>query len=109
MLKLFLEGYPVGITELEPQDLKTLQDHYLPLILDGENSDNTGSASKISKNLSQRWDDAEFFKKWNDTLLPGPYIQDYVDSFLFKFPYSLEIETWYNVHNQYDHQQLHNH
>ena len=28
---------------------------------------------------------------------------------MFQFPYKVEIDTWYNVHNQYDHQQLHNH
>ena len=86
MLKLSLEGYPVGIKELEPQDLKSLQDYYLPLILDGSNTGSSNNASKISKNLSQRWDDSDFFKKWNDTLLPSPYIQDYIDSYLFKFP-----------------------
>ena len=110
MHKLQLEGYPVGITDLTGEDLAMLQDHYLPLILNGEEDDKTaGGPSKISKNLSQRWGDPEFFKKINDTILPGPYIQDYIDSFLFKFPYSIEINTWYNVHNQYDHQQLHNH
>jgi len=109
MHKLQLEGYPVGITHLTGEDLAMLQDHYLPLILNGEEDDTAGGPSKISKNLSQRWGDPEFFKKINDTILPGPYIQDYIDSFLFKFPYSIEIDTWYNVHNQYDHQQLHNH
>ncbi len=108
MRKIHLEGYPVGIKELEPQDLKILQDHYLPLILNNKD-DGTQSSNSVSKNLSQRWDDTEFFKKWNDTILPGPYIQDYIDSFMFKFPYSIDIETWYNVHNQFDHQQLHNH
>ena len=38
MLKLSLEGYPVGIKELEPQDLKSLQDHYLPLVLGKNNA-----------------------------------------------------------------------
>jgi hypothetical protein len=98
MLKIHLEGYPVGIKELEPHDLKNLQDHYLPLILNEKNAVGSNGASKISKNRSQRWDDADFFKKWNDTLLPAPYIQDYIDSYLFKFPYSVDIETWYNVH-----------
>jgi len=109
MLKIHLEGYPVGILELDASDLKTLQDHYLPLTLNGEDDEYKGSASRISKNSSQRWGDADFFKKWNDTLLPGPYIQDYIDSFLFKFQYTVEMQTWYNVYNQYDHQQLHNH
>tara|TARA_Y100000385_G_scaffold268015_1_gene304661 strand:+ start:27 stop:638 length:612 start_codon:yes stop_codon:yes gene_type:complete len=108
MLKISLEGYPVGIKELEPQDLKSLQDYYLPLILNDGNTVSSNSASKISKNLSQRYD-SDFFKKWNEVLLPGPYIQDYIDSFMFKFPYDIDIETWYNVHEQYDHQQLHNH
>ena len=109
MLKISLEGYPVGIKELEPQDLKSLQDHYLPLVLEKNNTGSSNSASKITNNLSQRWDDSDFFKKWNDTILPAPYIQDYIDSYLFKFPYSVDIETWYNVHEQYDHQQLHDH
>ena len=109
MLKLLLEGYPVGIKELEPQDLKSLQDHYLPLVLGKNNTGSSNSASKITNNLSQRWDDSDFFKKWNDTILPAPYIQDYIDSYLFKFPYSVDIETWYNVHEQHDHQQLHDH
>ena len=109
MINIHLEGYPVGISELNTTDLKMLQDHYLPLILNGKGDEATGGVSKISKNASQRWGDANFFKKWNDTLLPAPYIQDYIDSFFFHFPYTVEIDTWYNVHNQYDHQQLHNH
>jgi len=104
-----LEGYPVSISRLNPGDLKMLQDHYLPLILNGEENEYKGEESRISKNASQRWSDADFFKKWNDTLLPAPYIQSYIDSFMFQFPYKVEIDTWYNVHNQYDHQQLHNH
>jgi hypothetical protein len=104
-----LEGYPVSISRLNDMDLKILQDHYLPLILNGEEDEYKGGESRISKNASQRWGDADFFKKWNDTLLPAPYIQSYIDSFMFQFPYEVEINTWYNVHNQYDHQQLHNH
>lgn len=104
-----LEGYPVGIFQLNTIDLKMLQDHYLPLILNGEDDEYKGDESRISKNSSQRWGDADFFKKWNDTLLPAPYIQSYIDSFMFQFPYTVQINTWYNVHNQYDHQQLHNH
>jgi hypothetical protein len=86
-----------------------LQDHYLPLILNGEEDEFKGEESRISKNASQRWGAVDFFKKWNDTLLPAPYIQSYIDSFMFQFPYKVEISTWYNVHNQYDHQQLHDH
>ena len=108
-MKIQLEGYPVSISRLNPGDLKMLQDHYLPLILNGKEDEFKGEESRISKNASQRWSDADFFKKWNDTLLPAPYIQSYIDSFMFQFPYKVEIDTWYNVHNQYDHQQLHNH
>lgn len=104
-----LEGYPVSISRLANDDLKMLQDHYLPLILNGKEDEFKGDESRISKNESQRWSDADFFKKWNDTLLPAPYIQSYIDSFMFQFPFAVEIDTWYNVHNQYDHQQLHNH
>lgn len=108
MIKVQLEGYPVGITELNELDLKMLQDHYIPLILNEEDN-GTNPINKISKNRSQRGDDTDFFKKWNDTLLPGPYIQDYIDSFLFQFQYTLEMDTWCNVYKQHDHQQLHNH
>jgi hypothetical protein len=108
-MKIQLEGYPVSITQLNSIDLKMLQDHYLPLILTGGEDEYKGAESRISKNASQRWGDADFFKKWNDAVLPAPYIQSYIDSFMFQFPYKVEIDTWYNVHNQYDHQQLHNH
>lgn len=108
-MNIQLEGYPVSISQLNIGDLKMLQDHYLPLILNVEDDEHEGAQSRISKNASQRWGDADFFQKWNDTLLPAPYIQSYIDSFMFRFPYKVEINTWYNVHNQYDHQQLHNH
>ena len=108
-MKIQLEGYPVSISRLDATDLEMLQDHYLPLILNRKQDEHMGSESRISKNASQRWGDADFFKKWNDTLLPAPYIQSYIDSFMFQFSYRVEIDTWYNVHNQYDHQQLHNH
>jgi len=108
-MKIHLEGYPISVSQLDAADLKMLQDHYLPLILTGDEDEYKGAESRISKNASQRWGDANFFKKWNDTLLPAPYIQSYIDSFMFQFPYKVEIDTWYNVHNQYDHQQLHNH
>lgn len=106
---LHIEGYPVSISRLSADDLKTLQDHYLPLILNDEEDEYKDEESRISKNASQRWGDADFFKKWNDTLLPAPYIQSYIDSFMFQFPHTVEMSTWYNVHNQYDHQQVHNH
>jgi len=108
-MMIHIEGYPVSISRLNSVDLKMLQDHYLPLILTGDDDEYKGTESKISKNASQRWGDADFFEKWNNTLLPAPYIQSYIDSFMFQFPYKVEINTWYNVHNQYDHQQLHNH
>lgn len=106
---IHVEGYPVSVSRLNNEDLKMLQDHYLPLILNKKDDEYKGDESRISKNESQRWGNADFFKKWNDTLLPAPYIQSYIDSFMFQFPYSVEIDTWYNVHNQHDHQQLHNH
>jgi len=108
-MNIHLEGYPVSISRLNSGDLKMLQDHYLPLILNGEEHEFKGEESRISKNASQRWGAVDFFKKWNDTLLPAPYIQSYIDSFMFQFPYTVEMSTWYNVHNQYDHQQLHDH
>jgi len=108
-MKIHLEGYPVSISRLSTEDLKMLQEHYLPLILNGEEDEFKGQESRISKNASQRWGAVDFFKKWNDTLLPAPYIQTYIDSFMFQFPYTVEMSTWYNVHNQYDHQQLHDH
>jgi len=107
-MNLQIEGYPVTITKLLPNDLKKLQDHYLPII-DKTPVGSTASECKISKNLSQRWDDSNFFKMYNDIVLDYPYIQSYIDSYQFQFPYNTEINTWYNGHVKYDHQQLHNH
>ena len=104
-----IEGYPVSINKLQEDDLKKLQDHYLPLILDSEENSFKGIECKISKNRSQRWGDADFFNLLNETILPGPYIQSYLDQYMFQFPYSVTIDSWYNVHNKNDHQQLHNH
>jgi len=109
-MKLFIEGYPVSINKLTDDDLKNLQDHYLPMILNGKDDDEPSvGLARVSKNYSQNYDDTEFFTKFNDTVLPNPYIQSYIDSFLFQFMYSIEITTWYNVYNKFDHQQLHNH
>lgn len=104
-----IEGYPVSINKLQEDDLKKLQDHYLPLILNNEDDSCEGSSSSISKNASQRWGDAEFFNLLNETILPGPYIQSYLDQYMFQFPYEVFIDSWYNVHYKHDHQQLHNH
>ena len=104
-----IEGYPVSISKLLDEDLKKLQDHYLPLILDSEENTFKGTECSISKNVSQRWDDADFFKLLNETILPSPYIQSYIDAYMFQFPYEVFIDSWYNVHNKNDHQQLHNH
>jgi len=104
-----LEGYPVSITKLTLDDLKILQDYYLPLILNGEVDDEKGEESRISKNASERWCDPTFFKKLNEIISPAPYIQSFIDGFMFSFPLTVKIDSWYNVHNKYDHQQLHNH
>lgn len=108
-MNITLEGYPVTITKLLQGDLQRLQDHYLPLILDSSENTHKGKECRISKNISQRWDGPEFFKLWNDTILDYPYIQSYIDSYGFQFPFSVEIDTWCNVHNKYDHQQIHAH
>ena len=104
-----IEGYPVSINKLLDDDLKSLQEHYLPLIAEHEEIKTHSPECRISKNASQQWDDTSFFKKWNETILPAPYIESYIDAFMFQFPYTLEIDTWYNVYNKNDHQQLHNH
>lgn len=107
-----IEGYPVSIGKLQQQDLDSLQKHYLPLILDGTEFTPQGTGSRISKNASQKFSGKEydnFFDKFNNTIQPGPYIESYIDSFMFQFPYKLELDTWFNVYSQYDHQQLHNH
>lgn len=107
-----IEGYPVSIKTLHDQDLQDLQEHYLPLILNSEENEFKGTGSRISKNASQQFSGIEynsFFDKFNDTILHQPYIESYVDSFMFQFPYKLELDTWFNVYNKYDHQQLHNH
>ena len=69
-----IEGYPVSITKLTLDDLKILQDYYLPLILNGEVDDEKGEESRISKNASERWGDPTFFKKLNEIISPAPYI-----------------------------------
>lgn len=104
-----IEGYPVAITKLLSGDLQKLQDYYLPLINNTEIITATPRECKVSKNMSQRWDNTDFFKLYNDTVLNYPYIQSYIDSFQFNFPYTVEIDTWYNGHLKYDHQQIHNH
>jgi hypothetical protein len=102
-----LEGFPIGLFKLSDTDLEDLQNHYLSSVFDVKDDDICEGGLKISKNRSQRWDNEEYFKKYNDTITP--YIQRYVDSYMFQFPYSIKIDTWYNVHKQYDHQTLHNH
>lgn len=102
-----LEGFPVGVFKLNDADLVELQQHYLPSVFDVVDSDLYEGGLRISKNRSQRWDDSGFFEKYNETI--RPYIQNYVDSYMFQFPYKMDIVTWYNVHKQYDHQHLHNH
>ena len=109
-MRISIEGYPVSVNKLSEEDLTKLQNHYLPLILDGKTDTPSVGLSRVSKNYSQKYgNDEDFFKEFNDTVLPNPYIQSYVDSYLFQFPFELEIATWYNVYNKFDHQQLHNH
>jgi hypothetical protein len=69
----------------------------------------TPKECKISKNLSQHEDHTKFFELYNNTVIGYPYIQSYIDSFQFQFPYTTEITTWYNGHMKNDHQIIHNH
>ena len=108
-MNVWIEGYPVSIVRLSENDLKDLQEHYLPKCLDIKPEDkNTSGGASSTKNISQRWcEDKEFFTKWNDTI--NPYIKNYVDAFEFKFPWEMRINTWCNVHGKYDFQSLHDH
>lgn len=107
-MNIWLEGYPVTITHLLPEDLQVLQDHYLPLCLDITDSDKVEIAgSSFAKNYSQRWDDSNFFDLWNKTL--EPYFENYIKSFNFQFPWEMSINTWYNVHGKNNFQQIHDH
>ena len=87
-------------------DLKDLQDHYLPLVSDIKEDDVNHNFVRISKNRSQDYE-KDLFNKFNKVL--HPYADEYVKGFNFRFPYTTKIKTWYNVHGKYDHQQLHNH
>lgn len=102
-----LEGFPVLVHQLNEYDLQALQDHYLPIVSDIKEEDINYNFVKISKNRSQDFDESGLFEKFNKIL--KPYAEEYVKGFNFKFPYTLNIKTWYNVHAKYDHQQLHNH
>jgi len=108
-MKINLEGYPVTITSLSDEDLQDLQNHYLPLILNNDIEEPIIRQSKISKNESELFGDKTFFNKFNETIFKAPYIESYIDSFMFQFPFTVELSSWYNVHHKYDHQQLHNH
>ena len=55
-----IEGYPVSIGKLHQQDLNVLQEHYLPLILDGKDVVPQGTGSRISKNASQKFSGKEY-------------------------------------------------
>lgn len=110
MTNIWLGGYPVTITQLSQEDLVELQNHYLPHCLSISDKDRVlNGGSSFHKNYSQRWDDnnGSFFDKWNSTL--EPYIKRYIDSFNFQFPWSMYIDTWYNVHGKYDFQSIHDH
>ena len=104
---LSVEGLPVGISMLEDDDLKHLQDHYLPIIFDINEDDLCTDYNRISKNRDQRYDSDQTFDEYNNII--APYITQYIESYNFEFPYSTSINTWYNVHAKNDHQQLHNH
>jgi hypothetical protein len=45
-MKINLEGYPVSISRLNPEDLKMLQDHYLPLVLNGKEDEFKGEIGR---------------------------------------------------------------
>ena len=108
-----IEGYPVMISKLQPADLRVLQKIYLPQVLEDTKANTVeqapGAVNQISNHESQRWNDPEFFTKWNKVISEAPYIQTYLDSFFFQFPYNVEVDTWYNVYKKNDHQQLHDH
>jgi len=104
---LSVEGLPVGISMLSDDDLQTLQAYYLPIIFDIKESDLCTDYSRISKNRDQRYDSDNTFELYNDII--SPYLEQYIESYNFEFPYSKSINTWYNVHAKNDHQQLHNH
>ena len=108
-MQLWIEGYPVVVTQLSSDDLNTLQNHYLPKCLDIKDADaGANGFQNFAKNKSQRWSkDKAFFNKWNETL--EPYVRRYVESFNFQFPWEMSIDTWYNVHGKYGFQQLHDH
>lgn len=108
-MQLWIEGYPVVITTLSDGDLAELQSYYLPKCLNIKESDaGFNGFQNFAKNQSQRWtEDKTFFDKWNATITP--YIENYVKSFNFQFPWKMEIDTWYNVHGKYGYQQLHDH
>lgn len=101
-----IEGFPVVISTLNDNDLTELQDHYLPIASDIKDGDLNPNFVKISKNRTQH-NDSSLFKKFNEIF--QPYVDNYIKGFDFKFPFTTEIQTWYNVHAKYDHQQLHNH
>lgn len=107
-MNIKLEGYPVCITSLSDIDLANLQSHYLPICLNIKPDEKlaNGGAS-FAKNRSQRWDDKDLFITWNATITP--YIKDYIDQFIFRFPWNMEIDTWFNVHGKYDFQHIHDH
>jgi ectoine hydroxylase-related dioxygenase (phytanoyl-CoA dioxygenase family) len=108
-----IEGYPVMISKLLPADLRVLQKIYLPQVLEDTAANTvvngTGAVNQVSNHESQRWNNPELFTKWNKVISEAPYIQTYLDSFFFQFPYNVEVDTWYNVYKKNDHQQLHDH
>jgi hypothetical protein len=102
-----VEGYPVGQYKLSEEDLKELQEFYLPEMFDISEDDACYNTLRISKNRSERWNTDVDFGKFNDMI--KPLVKNYIDSYMFQFPYEVSLQTWYNVHKKYDHQILHNH
>ena len=91
---LSVEGLPVGISMLSDDDLQTLQAHYLPIIFDIKESDLCTDYSRISKNRDQRYDSDNTFELYNDII--SPYLEQYIESYNFEFPYSKINKLIYN-------------
>ena len=103
-----VEGMPVAFTKLSDDDLKELQEHYLPIMFNVDEDDIYQGFSRISKSDRQLDDPgSDLFVKYNEIL--KPYIMDYVQSYNFDFNNELSMHTWYNVHAKHDHHSLHNH
>jgi len=108
---MVVEGYPVGVFALTDLEIEELQSHYLKKILSYTDNDITVERDSAMRITVSKYGDENppgFFKKFEETI--QKYVDEYVNHFRFRFPHDVKyVESWYNVHNKYDHQCVHDH